>query len=80
MKLTATIACHCSANEDSAHMDLGIANKIMTLGAENELLTSEIFKNKYEATKEESNLRFNPRGIYTINTVQMEIFQVSLTK
>lgn len=76
MKLSATIACHCAYSELSADNDFSVTSKILNLGGENEITVSELFKNKYVALKEETNLIFNSKGIYNIDNFQIEAYQL----
>ncbi|MFH0702287.1 MAG: hypothetical protein V2B14_01955 [bacterium] len=76
MNLSASIACHCSYSEDTAHSDFSITSKILNLGGENEMLVSELFKNKYDILEEEVDLKVISKGVYHIENNQIEIYQV----
>lgn len=74
------MACHCAHNEKNAEEEFQVTSKILNITGENEILSSEIFKNKYEALKSESNIKFETRGIYTIKQDQIEIYHLKVTK
>ncbi|MDD3012820.1 MAG: hypothetical protein PHC34_03880 [Candidatus Gastranaerophilales bacterium] len=74
-----TIACNCSYSEDSADNEFEIAGKMLNLGGDSEIIASELFKEKYKALKEETNLRFESKGIYEVDNKQLEIFQIKVS-
>ena len=74
----ASVGCHCSYNENTAKKDFIVAEKVGSLGNNLELVVSELFKNKYEAMKVESNLKFSSKGIYCIDDNNIEIFQIKV--
>jgi hypothetical protein len=73
-KLYYSVVCHCSQTEVTANSDHEMLRKMLTFGGDNEILVSELFKNTYEALKEESNLLFRSKGIYIMNNAEVEIF------
>jgi uncharacterized protein YggT (Ycf19 family) len=77
-KLYFKISCHCSYTEITAIKDFHIATKILNLSGNNEISVSELFKNKYEALKETTNIVFDSKGIYNIDDQQMEIFSLTV--
>lgn len=79
-KMSFSTSCHCSYSEENAPETFTIVQKLLNLAGENEILVSELFKNKYEALKEESNLKFISKGIYIINDDQMEVFEIKVEK
>jgi hypothetical protein len=76
IRLFFKIACHCSSTEESATTDLRITNKLMNLCGEYEIMTTELFKEKYDALEHETNLTFVSKGIYCIDDKQMETYQL----
>lgn len=77
-KLFYSFSFHCAYSEATANMDLQITKKILMLGSDDEIIVSELFKNKYEALKAESNILFESKGIYCINENEIEIFQLKV--
>jgi hypothetical protein len=75
-KLHYKIACHSSYSEITAEKDFGIAERILELCGENEILASTLFKNKYNALKEETNIKFDSKGIYNMGEEQIEVFHL----
>jgi hypothetical protein len=70
-KLSFSLACHCSCGEDTSGLDFAVTDKMINLANENEILVSEIFKDKYEIMKKESNLKFITRGVYMVLNNEM---------
>jgi len=80
VRINFTIACNCSYSEDSAELDFEITRKILNLGGNSEIITSELFMEKYKALKDETNLLFISKGIYEVNEKHLEIFQLKAAK
>ncbi|OGI05138.1 MAG: hypothetical protein A2287_06830 [Candidatus Melainabacteria bacterium RIFOXYA12_FULL_32_12] len=72
------IACHCSYSEATEGQDFVSTTKFLNLGGDNEVIVSELFKKKYEALKEDTNLIFESKGIYNIEDKQVEIFDLKV--
>lgn len=77
-RVSASISCHCGLNENNSTFDFPTTLRILSLCGEQEIVTSELFKNKYEALKAESNLVFDSKGIYNIENKQMEIYALRI--
>lgn len=77
-KMSFIIGVHCNQTEDYAEQDFLTTTKILRLGNPNEIIVSELFKNKYEALKAESNLEFNSYGIYSLNSENIEVFKLKI--
>jgi|GEM_PF-2924534 len=80
IRVAFSIACNCSYSESTAKKDFAETYKVLKLGGDYEIITTELFKEKYEALKEETNLLFVSKGIYNINEKQIETFQIKLAK
>lgn len=80
IRLFFKIACHCSSSEETATTDLRITNKLMNLCGEYEIMTTELFKEKYDALEQGANLEFISKGIYCIDDKQVETFQLKAFK
>jgi len=78
-KLHYKIACHCSYSELTADKDFAVTERIIELCGENEILVSTLFKNKYNALKEETNIKFDSKGIYNVNEEQIEVFHLQIS-
>ena len=79
-KLNFSISCHCSYSESTSGIDIPVAEKILSLCGTNEILISELFRNKYQALKVETNLLFDSKGIYNIDDKQIEVFQIKVAQ
>lgn len=78
LNYTLSVAFHCSTTIQNAPLEFAVASKIMNLAGDNEFYTSEIFKNKYEATTSKTNVKFIPRGTYMIHGRQEDVFQLKV--
>ena len=78
-RLYFTASFNCGYSEETSDKDILTANKILNLCDKDQILASELFRNKYEAVKEESNIKFISKGIYNINNDQIEIFELKVT-
>lgn len=77
-RMSFSIGMYCSVSEASAPLDFAITTKILDLGSNNEILVAEVFKNKYQAMKSESNIAFDSYGIYAIDDQQLELFKLKV--
>lgn len=80
IRISFAIACNCSYSEDTAVRDFAITRKILNLAGDSEIMASELFKDKYKALKDETNLLFVSKGIYNIDDNQLETFQLKVSK
>ncbi|EKE02717.1 MAG: hypothetical protein ACD_20C00342G0001 [uncultured bacterium] len=72
------IACHCAYCESTEKTNLDVTKKFLNLGGENEIIVSELFKKKYDEHKEATNLVFESKGIYNIDSSQAEVFELKV--
>ena len=78
-KLYFTASFNCGYSEEASYSDILTANKILNLAAKNQILVSKLFKDKYEAVKNESNIKFLSKGLYNVNENQVEVFELKVT-
>lgn len=72
------IACHCYYSESTEKTNLEVTKKFLNLGGENQIIVSELFKKKYDALKDTTNLVFASKGIYNIEDFQAEVFSIGV--
>jgi len=75
-KLVFSISLHCAVSEGTLYRDLPLMEKILNLAGENQILSSELFKNRYTEFKEESNIKFKSLGLYRILNDNIEVFHL----
>lgn len=79
-RMSYIIAAHSSISESTAKEDFSVAEKMLKLCTNNEILVSEMFRNKYEALKQESNVSFMSNGVYAIDEDQVEVYKLVVNK
>lgn len=75
IKFEYEIACHCSYSDSTSDVDFEIASKILNLCGKQEILLSELLKNRLELL-ENSNFKLHSRGIYLIHDKQMDVYKL----
>lgn len=68
---------HCTMSEYSSNTDLPVMEKVVNLAETNEILATELYKNKAELFHN-ANVQFTTKGIYALNGKRSEIYSVIL--
>jgi len=75
-KISFIATMHCGNSNKNSETDYKIADKLLNLAGDNEIISSDLFKNKYYVHNENPAVQFLSRGEYSILDQNIEVFRI----
>jgi hypothetical protein len=76
-KISFIATMHCENSNKDSGTDYKIAYKLINLAGDNEIISSDLFKNKYYVHNENPAVQFLSRGEYNILDQNIEVFRIA---